>query len=91
MSNYTFEEISSRNGTKNGESVRMVSFRGTEPRETREDNEYLNITGSVSMPVMDYFTAGTEGKLPNVIKEKVIEQLTAREEKPEEEPPENAE
>lgn len=86
MNNYTFTEQSSKTVERNGEQVRLVTFRGSEPREGL-DNEYLNVDGRVDIQLMDYFTAGMNGEIPTLIKEKVIAQLTEREE----EPTENAE
>ncbi|MFD1453216.1 hypothetical protein ACFQ5E_20920 [Oceanobacillus sojae] len=84
MSNYEFRETSSRNIDRDGEQVRLVNFRGEELREDREDRERLNIDGSIIVPVMDYFMAGAEGRLPELIKDKVIERLTDRAEEEEE-------
>ncbi|WP_379547593.1 hypothetical protein [Oceanobacillus sojae] len=44
----------------------------------------MNIDGSIIVPVMDYFMAGAEGRLPELIKDKVIERLTDRAEEEEE-------
>ncbi|MFD1451520.1 hypothetical protein ACFQ5E_12005 [Oceanobacillus sojae] len=78
MNNYTFTEQSSKNVERNGEQVRLVTFRGSGPRDGI-DNEYLNVDGRVDIPLMDYFMAGMENRIPALIKDKVIEQLTARE------------
>lgn len=93
MSNYEFTESSSRNIEQDGEQVRLINFRGTEPRDDSGDRERLNIDGAIVVPMMDYFMAGAEGRLPELIKEKVLERLTAREQENEEgeDPTENAE
>ncbi|MCT1904127.1 hypothetical protein [Oceanobacillus sojae] len=88
MNNYTFTESSSRNIEKDGEQVRLINFRGTEPRDETGDRERLNIDGAIIVPMMDYFQAGISGELPQLIKEKVLERLTAREQ--EEQETENA-
>ncbi len=87
MNNYTFNEQSSKTVERNGEQVRLVTFRGSEPRDGL-DNEYLNVDGRVDIPLMDYFMAGMENRIPALIKDRVIAQLTEREE---EEETENAE
>ncbi|WP_339233783.1 hypothetical protein [Oceanobacillus sp. FSL W7-1281] len=79
MNNYTFTESSSRSIEKDGEQVRLINFRGTEPRDDSGDRERLNIDGAIIVPMMDYFQAGMNGDLPELIKEKVLERLTARE------------
>lgn len=89
MNNYTFTEQSSKNVERNGEQVRLVTFRGSEPREGI-DNEYLNVDGRIDIPLTDYFMAGIENRIPALIKGKVIEQLTGREQESEVEE-ENAE
>ncbi|WP_077603606.1 hypothetical protein [Oceanobacillus sojae] len=78
MSNYEFKETGSRNIERDGERVRLVSFRGNSPIEG-DDRERLNIDGAIIVPMMDYFQAGMNGELPQLIKDKVLERLTARE------------
>lgn len=78
MANYEFTETSSRNITEDGEQLRVVYFRGTD--QSSIPNEKLNVDGSFTMPVMDYFMAGAEGRLSEVIRDKVIERLTVTEE-----------
>lgn len=78
MNEYTFLETSSR--TENdaeGNPIRRVNFRGNDPEGQ------INVDGYVHMPVMDYFMAGVDGSLPQIIKDKVIERLSEREEQPE--------
>ncbi|WP_339236919.1 hypothetical protein [Oceanobacillus sp. FSL W7-1281] len=91
MNNYTFTESSSRSIEKDGEQVRLINFRGTEPRDDSGDRERLNIDGAIIVPMMDYFQAGMNGDLPELIKEKVLERLTAREQENEEEENDDAE
>lgn len=84
MEQYEFTETSSRGAMENGEQVRIVHFRGTDTAE--RSNDRLNVDGSFTMPLMEYFKAGMEGKLSEVIRNKVIERLTPTEEVPQEEP-----
>lgn len=79
MEKYEFTETSSRGITENGEQMRIVNFRGTDTAERSHDK--LNVDGSFAMPLMEYFKAGMEGKLSDVIRDKVIDRL-----RPEEEP-----
>lgn len=81
MENYEFRETSSRNITENGEQVRAVSFRGSDKAEDRYDS--LNVDGSFTMPMTEYFQAGVDGNLSTVIKNKVVDRLTTEEEKQE--------
>ncbi|MEK4922034.1 hypothetical protein MKX78_08970 [Cytobacillus sp. FSL R5-0569] len=74
MEQYIFIETSSRNITENGEQLRVVNFRGTD--QSSIPNEQLNVDGSFTMPIMDYFMAGVEGRLSEVIKTKVLGRLT---------------
>ncbi|MEK4924102.1 hypothetical protein MKX78_19530 [Cytobacillus sp. FSL R5-0569] len=73
MEQYNFIETSSRNITENGEQLRVVNFRGTD--QTSIPNQQLNVDGSFTMPMMDYFMAGVEGRLSEVIRNKVIGRL----------------
>ena len=73
MEQYIFIETSSRNITENGEQLRVVNFRGTD--QTSIPNQQLNVDGSFTMPMMDYFMAGVEGRLSEVIRNKVIGRL----------------
>lgn len=81
MEDYVFTETSSRNSEENGEQIRVVNFRGTDQMSI--PNERLNVDGSFTMPALDYFTAGVENKLSEVIRVKVMERLTPKEETPE--------
>lgn len=74
MEDYVFVETSSRNVDVDGEQMRVVNFRGTD--QTSIPNERLNVDGSFTMPVMDYFMAGAEGRLSEVIRDNVIDRLT---------------
>lgn len=78
MADYIFTETSSRNIDVSGIQMRLVNFRGTD--QTSIPNERLNVDGSFTMPLMDYFMAGVEGRLSEVIRDKVIERLSDAEE-----------
>lgn len=73
MANYEFTETSSRNITEDGEMLRLVNYRGKD--DNTIPNTVLNVDGSFTMPIMDYFMAGAEGRLSEVIREHVIERL----------------
>ena len=75
MAEYEFIETSSRNITEDGEQKRVVNFRGTD--QSSVPNEKLNVDGSFTMPLMEYFQAGVDGELPNKIKEYVVARLQA--------------
>jgi len=75
MAEYEFIETSSRNVTEDGQQLRVVSFRGTD--QSSLPNEKLNVDGSFTMPLMEYFQAGVDGELPNKIKEYVVGRLQA--------------
>lgn len=75
MAEYEFVETSSRNVVEDGEQKRVVSFRGTD--QSSVPNEKLNVDGSFTMPLMEYFQAGVDGELPNKIKEYVVGRLQA--------------
>ena len=75
MAEYEFIETSSRNVTEDGEQKRVVSFRGTD--QSSLPNEKLNVDGSFTMPLMEYFQAGVDGELPTKIKEYVVARLQA--------------
>ena len=75
MAEYEFVETSSRNITEDGEQKRVVNFRGTD--QSSVPNEKLNVDGSFTMPLMEYFQAGVDGELPNKIKEYVVGRLQA--------------
>lgn len=75
MAEYEFIEVSSRTTSVDGEPMRLVSFRGKD--YTTIPETVLNVDGSFVMPVMDYFMAGAEGRLSEVIRDHVIERLTA--------------
>ena len=77
MANYTFQETSSRNITENGEQFRVVQFRGYDDSEDRNDR--LDVNGVFTMPMMDYFQAGIDGNISEIIRNKVVEQLTTDE------------
>lgn len=76
MAEYKFTETSSRNVEVDGEQVRVVNFRGTD--QTSVPNEKLNVDGSFTMPLMDYFQAGIDGELPEVIRERVMGRLAPK-------------
>lgn len=78
MEEYVFTETSSRNITIDGVQMRTVNFRGTD--EESVPNERLNVDGTFTMPLMDYFQAGVDGRLSEVIRDKVIERLSHDEE-----------
>jgi len=75
MAEYEFVETSSRNITEDGEQKRVVNFRGTD--QSSLPNEKLNVDGSFTMPLMEYFQAGVDEELPNKIKEYVVRRLQA--------------
>lgn len=75
IAEYEFVETSSRNVTEDGEQKRVVNFRGTD--QSSLPNEKLNVDGSFTMPLMEYFQAGVDGELPNKIKEYVVGRLQA--------------
>lgn len=77
MEAYEITETSSRNITEDGEQLRVVYFRGTD--QTSIPNEKLNVDGSFTMPMMEYFMAGVEGKLAETIRVKVIGRITPEE------------
>jgi len=75
MAEYEFVETSSRNISEDGEQKRAVNFRGTD--QSSLPNEKLNVDGSFTMPLMEYFQAGVDGELPIKIKEYVVGRLQA--------------
>ena len=75
MAEYEFIETSSRNITEDGEQKRVVNFRGTD--QSSLPNEKLNVDGSFTMPLMEYFQAGVDGELPDKIREYVVGRLQA--------------
>ena len=75
MAEYEFRETSSRNIEQDGEQVRVVNFRGTDG--TSVPNEKLNVDGSFTMALMEYFQAGVNGELPVRIREYVVSRLQA--------------
>lgn len=75
MAEYEFIETSSRNITEDGQQLRVVNFRGTD--QSSVPNEKLNVDGSFTMPLTEYFQAGVDGELPNKIKEYVVGRLQA--------------
>ena len=78
MANYKFTETSSRNITQDGEQLRVVNYRGIDDNSI--PNTVLNVDGSFTMPVLDYFMAGAENRLSEVIRDKVIERISPQEE-----------
>ena len=82
MANYEFTETSSRNITENGEQMRVVNYRGKD--DSSIPNTVLNVDGSFTMPVMDYFMAGADNRLSEEIRNHVVERLTVPEEGQEE-------
>jgi len=79
MANYEFTETSSRNITEDGRQMRLVNYRGKDDQSI--PNTVLNVDGSFTMPIADYFMAGAEQRLTEVIREHVIDRLTVDEEK----------
>lgn len=77
MANYEFTETSSRNTTRDGETLRVVNYRGKDGSSIPDT--VLNVNGSFTMPVMDYFMAGAENRLSEEIRAHVVERLTAKE------------
>lgn len=77
MANYEFTETSSRNTTRDGETLRVVNYRGKD--DSSIPDTVLNVDGSFTMPVMDYFMAGAENRLSEEIRAHVVERLTAKE------------
>jgi hypothetical protein len=77
MAKYVFTETSSRNITEDGEQLRVVNYRGKDDKSI--PNTVLNVDGSFTMPIADYFMAGAEGRLSEVIREHVVERITASE------------
>jgi len=75
MAEYEFRETSSRSVEQDGEQVRVVNFRGTDG--TSVPNEKLNVDGSFTMPLTEYFQAGVDGELPDKIREYVVNRLQA--------------
>ena len=75
MAEYEFVETSSRNVTEDGQQKRVVNFRGTD--QSSLPNEKLNVDGSFTMPLMEYFQAGVDGELPIKIKDYVVGRLQA--------------
>lgn len=75
MAEYEFVETSSRNVTEEGQQLRAVNFRGTD--QSSLPNEKLNVDGSFTMPLMEYFQSGVDGELPNKIREYVVSRLQA--------------
>lgn len=75
MADYEFRETSSRSVEVDGEQVRVVNFRGTD--QSSVPNEKLNVDGSFTMPLMEYFQAGVDGELPDKIREYVVARLQA--------------
>ena len=75
MAEYEFVETSSRNVTEDGQQLRAVNFRGTD--QSSLPNEKLNVDGSFTMPLMEYFQAGVDGELPTKIKDYVVGRLQA--------------
>lgn len=77
MDNYEFTETSSRNVEENGEQVRLVNFRGVDSESV--PHQKLNVDGSFTMPIIEYFTAGMEGTLPESIREHVVNRFAPEE------------
>lgn len=83
MANYEFTETSSRNTTRDGETLRVVNYRGKDGSSIPDT--VLNVNGSFTMPVMDYFMAGAENRLSEEIRAHVVERLTAKEDEEDDE------
>ena len=75
MAEYEFVETSSRNITEDGQQLRAVNFRGTD--QSSLPNEKLNVDGSFTMPLVEYFQAGVDGELSVKIKDYVVGRLQA--------------
>ncbi|SFM36383.1 hypothetical protein SAMN04487943_11523 [Gracilibacillus orientalis] len=74
MEEYVFVETSSRTVTEDGQRFRRINFRGNDPT-----NE-LNVDGYIpKVPEMDYFQAGLDGTLSDLIRNFVIDKLTPTE------------
>lgn len=81
MNNYQFEcDGSTRFIEVDGEQHVLVRFTAREPREMRESQENINLNGDVALPAMEYFQAGLDGKIADVVRDTVIDKLTVREE-----------
>ncbi|MEN2468010.1 hypothetical protein [Ornithinibacillus sp. JPR2-1] len=77
MAKYEFSETSSRNITEDGVQVRLVNYRGKD--DASIPNIVLNVDGSFTMPVMDYFIAGAENRLSDVIRDHVLAKIAGTE------------
>lgn len=79
MDKYEFIEMSSSGFVEDGQSYRIVYFRGVDPEHQ------LNVDGHIpKVPMMDYFKAGLEGTLENLIRQFVLDKLAVVPEVPEE-------
>lgn len=77
MANYEFTETSSSTVIEGDKRFRKIYFRGVDPEHE------LNVDGNIpKVPELDYFMAGVEGKLGELIRDFVIKKIT---EAPEEE------
>ncbi|WP_152658304.1 hypothetical protein [Oceanobacillus sp. CFH 90083] len=93
MNNYEFEcDGTTRFIEVDGEQQILVRFTAREPREMRESQENINLNGNVALPAMEFFQAGLDGNLSDVVRDTVLDKLTAREDdREQEEEEENAE
>ncbi len=84
MNNYEFDcDGSTRFIEIDGEQYVLVRFTAREPREMRESQENINLNGNIALPAMEFFQAGLDGNLSDVVRDNVIDKLTAREEETE--------
>ncbi|MEF3330552.1 hypothetical protein [Oceanobacillus oncorhynchi] len=80
MNNYEFDcDGSTRFIEVDGEQYVLVRFTAREPREMRDSQENINLNGNVALLAMEYFQAGLDGKISDVVRDNVIGKLTARE------------
>lgn len=71
MNEYEFQERSSTTIVEGDERFRRINFRGVDPE--RE----LNVDGHIpKVPESEYFEAGMEGKMNELIKDFVVKKLT---------------
>ncbi|PAV30158.1 hypothetical protein CIL05_06740 [Virgibacillus profundi] len=71
MEKYEFSETNSMPVEENGEQFRKVYFRGIDP--ARE----LDVNGHIpKVPVTEYFQAGIDGTIDDLIRTFVVDKLT---------------
>lgn len=72
MEGYNFKETSSSTFTDSSERFRKVHFIGEDIQDPRQ----LNITGYIpKVPEVDYFRAGLEGTLDDLIRNHVVARI----------------